>query len=119
MVPDVKDVLCPDLDDLSKWRPDGDEVCLWLELSIGLPGQNAADVFQVCVATPAGLKAPLGRRLKPRGSAKSPPIVLQEYSWSALQEAIRHRLEACAGRDWLEIQEKLRRQFDWEYEGYK
>ena len=118
MTPELKTLHCPDLDDVSRWTPDGDDVCLWLELSIGLPDQEAADIFQVCVATPSGLKSTFGRSITPRGSAKARPIVLQSYSWAALQKEIRDRLDACAGDDWLEVQENLRRQFDWEYEGY-
>lgn len=65
------------------------------------------------------LKSDHGRRVKPRGAAKARPIVLQPYSWEGVLAATRERLESCTGRDWLEVQEKLRRQFDWEYEGYR
>jgi hypothetical protein len=119
VTPELKVVHCPDIDDLPKWIPDGEDVCFWLELSIGLPGSEAADIFQVCVATPTGLKTTLGRAIKPRGAAKARPIVLPQYSWPALLDAIHDRLESSVGTDWLEIQEKLRRQFDWEYENYK
>jgi len=119
VTPEVKVLHSADIEDVPKWTPEGDDVCFWLELSIGLPASDRADIFQVCVATPGGLKSALGRSIKPRGSAHARPIVLQQYSWPALEGAIRSRLEACAGRDWLEVQEKLRRQFVWEYEGYK
>jgi hypothetical protein len=119
MIPTIKRIWSADIDDLPKWAPDGEEVCFWLQLSIGLADSDAADGFQVCVATPAGLKSSLGRRIKPRGAASAQPIVLQKYSWPAVEAAIHERLETCAGQDWLEIQEKLRRQLDWEYEGFK
>ena len=119
VIPEIKRIWCTDIDDLPRWVPDGDEVCFWLQLSIGRSGEEAADDFTVCVATPSGLKSTAGRRTKPRGSSSVRPIVLQAYSWSALQEAVHERLEACAGRDWLEIQEALRLQFDWEYEGFR
>jgi hypothetical protein len=119
MIPELKVVHCADIDDLPGWSPQDDDVCFWLELSIGLPGSVAADIYQVCVATPSGLRSTLGRDVKPRCSAQSRPIVLQHYSWAALLEAIQERLESCAGADRLEIQEKLGRQFDWEYENYR
>ena len=119
MIPDLKVVHCADIEDLPSWSPDDEDVCFWLELSVGLPGSEAADIFQVCVATPAGLKSALGRRVKPRGSAQARPIVLNSYSWSAALAAIQERLASCEGVDWLEIQEKLRHEFDWEYENYK
>jgi hypothetical protein len=119
VTPELKVVYCLDIDDLPKWTPDGEDVCFWVQLSIGLRDSEAADVFQVCVATPTGLKSELGRTIKPRGAAKARPIVLQQYSWRALLDAIGDRLESSAGTDWLEIQENLRRQFDWEYENYR
>lgn len=33
--------------------------------------------------------------------------------------AAQARLDECEGRDWLEIQEKLRGHFIWEYEGMR
>jgi hypothetical protein len=119
LVPELKEFDCPDIVDLPSWKPDGDDVCYWLELSIGLPGSGAADLFQVCVATPSGLKSPLGRRVKPRGAARAKPIVLQSYSWAGVLDEIQRRLDSSSGAAWLEIQEKLGRHFLWEYENYK
>ena len=113
MIPALKGVHCADVDDLASWTPDGDEICLWLELSIGPPDGDSADLFQVCIASQSGLKS------KPRGAGQARPIVLREYSWGAVLGAIRNRLESCVGADWPEIQQKLRRQFDWEYENHK
>lgn len=117
-VPVLKRFDCADLDPVERWLPASSEVCYWLTLSIGTADTEAADDFQVCVATPEGLKSSVGRRIKPKG-AKPPPIVLQEYSWDGVLREIERRLAACAGTDWAEMQEKLRLLFNWEYEGYK
>lgn len=114
VTPVLKGVHCADVDDLATWTPEGDEICLWLELSIGLPDGDAADTFQVCLASRTGLKSIRERSGKPPGAEPARPIVLREYSWGALQGAIRNRLESCAGADWPEVQQKLRRQFDWD-----
>ena len=119
MIPELKFIDCADIEDLPNWRPADDDVCFWLTLSIGLPGSEAADIFQVCVATPSGLKSSLGRRIKPRGGAQARPIVLPSYSWPAALDAIRERLESSEGSGRLDIQEKLRRHFVWEYENYQ
>ena len=119
MIPSLKGVRCADVDDLETWTPAGDEICLWLELSIGSPDGDAADTFHVCIASRTGLKSIRERPGRPPGAAPARPIVLREYSWGAVLGAIRNRLESCAGTDWLEVQQKLRRQFDWEYENYK
>jgi len=114
VTPVLKGVHCADVDDLASWTPDGDETCLWLQLSIGPPGGDAADIFEVCIASRLGLKSMQGR-----GTAQARPIVLREYSWGAVLGAIRNRLESCVGADWPEIQQKLRRQFDWADENDK
>jgi hypothetical protein len=119
VIPELKAIHCADIEDLSSWSPTDDDVCFWLQLSIGLPGSGAADNFQVCVATPGGLKSSLGRRVKPRGGAQAGPIVLPSYSWTAVLGAIAKRLDSSGGSDWVDIQEKLRRHFVWEYENYK
>jgi len=108
VTPTLKGVRCAEVDDLPNWMPDGDEMCLWLELSIAPPGSDAAELFRVCIASRLGLKSALA----PKGDAQARPIVLREYSWGAVLGAIRNRLESCAGADWPEVQQKLRRQFD-------
>lgn len=117
--PELKRWDCSDHDPIESWVPDGDEVLLWLTLAIGLPDSEAADNFDVCVVTVARLSSTTARMLKPRGAGSPEPIVLQSYSWAAVTAAVHARLEQCEGRDWLEIQEKLRRQFFWEYEGVR
>jgi hypothetical protein len=112
VTPALKGVHCADVADLANWTPEGDDMCLWLELSIGSPDGDAADTFQVCIASRTGLKSMPTRTAKPGGAPPARPIVLREYSWGAVLGAIRNRLESCAGADWPDVQQKLRRQFD-------
>lgn len=117
-VPVLKGWDCADIVDLENWAPAAeDDVVFWLNLSIGTSDSAAADNFEVCVATPAGLNSDRGRRTRPKGRGTPSPIVLQSYSWPAVLEEIQARLRACSGVDWVEMQEKLRLQFAWEYEG--
>jgi hypothetical protein len=117
--PELRSWDCWDFDPIQDWVPDGDEVLYWLTLTIGEPNRVGADNFQVCVATPAGLKSSVGKRYRPRGGGQPKAIVLQAYSWDGVVAAVQERLDACAGRDWAEVQEKLRAQFDWEFEGMR
>jgi hypothetical protein len=117
--PELKSFDCTDLDPVEAWVPDHPEVRYWLTMAIGLPGSDAADLFQVCVATLDGLKSERGRSERTRGRGHPQPIVLRSYSWAAVLHAVDERLESCRGRDWLEIQENLRTQFWWEYEGMR
>jgi hypothetical protein len=117
--PELKHWDCSDHDPIEAWVPDDAEVVYWLTLAIGPPESEAADNFQVCVATLAGLKSAAGRVAKPRGPSSPEAIVLQRYSWTGVMAAVRARLEECEARDWLEVQEKLRSRFYWEYEGLR
>jgi hypothetical protein len=117
--PELRGFDCYDHDPIEAWVPDDDEVLYWLTLTIGEPGSVGADNFRVCVATPAGLKSPLGQRFRPRGSGQVKAIVVQAYSWNAVLGAIDQRLDACEGHHWDEVNEKLRIQFDWEFEGMR
>ncbi|HVJ18421.1 MAG TPA: Imm8 family immunity protein [Polyangiaceae bacterium] len=116
--PVLKSFDCSEIDDIESWVPASSAVCYWLTLSIGAPDSDGADNFQVCVAMPDGLKSPEGRRIKPKGNQPA-PIVVQEYSWAEVLREIERRLNACAGRNWAEMQEGLRLQMNWEYEDYK
>jgi Immunity protein 8 len=115
VTPALKGVRCADVADLASWTPDDDEICLWLDLSIGPPDGEATDLFKVCIASRLGLKSARA----PKGDAQARPIVLREYSWGAVLGAIRNRLDSCGGADWPEVQQKLRRQFDSADENHK
>ena len=88
MTPILKGVHCADVADLPNWTPDGDEICLWLELSIGLPEGDATGLFKVCIASRLGLKSTHA----PTGDTQARPIVLREYSWGAVLGAFRKRV---------------------------
>jgi hypothetical protein len=115
--PELKHWDCADHDPIENWVPDDAAVIYWLTLGIGLSHSEAADNFQVCVGTPGGLKSAAGRLAKPRGSGYPASIVLQDYSWAGVVTAVQARLDNCVGRDWLEVLQKLRQHFLWEYEG--
>jgi hypothetical protein len=114
ITPELKDFDCADIDDPATWKPDHDDVLYWLTIRIGQPGSDAADLFNVPVATPSGLKK---RSHEDRRSCPAPPIVINPYSWESVLDEIERRLNSCCGHDWFTVQEKLRTQFHWEYEG--
>ena len=113
VTPVLKGARSAEVADLTTWTTDSDEICMWIELTIGLPDSDVADTFQVCIASQSGLKQMRGGIGTVRGGAgQARPIVIREYTWGAVLGAIRNRLESCAGASWAEIQQKLRRQFD-------
>ncbi len=114
--PEVKWFNCVDHDPIENWVPGTDSVSYNFTLAVGLVNDPACDNFQVLVCTPRGLS-----EVKASGIliGPAPPIVLSDYSWSAVVEETEERLRECRGSKWIEIQEMLRRQFRWEYEDYR
>ena len=114
VLPELKGFDCADHDPIDTWIPDGPSIRYQLTLHIGSSDSSAADLFHIFVCNHAGLKETRRLGVTP-GSAT--PIVLSEYSWNAVLEEVNRRLKKCEGRGWFDVQEKLRQQFDWEYEG--
>ena len=118
IVPQLKEFDCFDHDLIEDWRPESEAVLYWLTLHIGPPDEPWATLYQVAVCTHAALPEwKRDRRTTPKQRAYR-PVVLASYSWEAVLEAVRERIAACRGFGWLDVQEKLRREFQWEYEGY-
>jgi hypothetical protein len=117
-VPQLKGWDCADIEGIAEWQPTTDEVVYWLTLQIGPPDDVGTDNFDVCVATPPGLRSDRGRSIAP-APTRGDPIVLVEYSWPAVLAELQRRLDSCAGPTWLHVQDELRRFFRWEYEGMR
>lgn len=109
----IKSTHSPDVD-IDIWEPaDGDIVHFLLQVEIGQTTDDRADVFQVVIATPEGLRAasPGGEVLSDRAT-----IVLSEFSWEAVWRRIKEILSECEGQTWNESVLKLQRYLRWEYE---
>jgi hypothetical protein len=99
-----------------KWAPtDPDSVVVGVLLEVGPKGKKGSDAFTIAVATPAGLAALedddgviLHRRL----------LVMRRYEFSRLRSWLEKTVASCEGDTWESCVEKLRRHFDWEYNGY-
>ena len=116
IVPELKGFYCTDHDPVDEWIPENDRVYYFLTLRIGKSGSDAADFYYVTVCTPAGIAE------AKQASAKlgpEPPIILHEYSWQGVLSEVESRLKSCRGFGWFDVQEKLRRQFAWEYKDYR
>ena len=107
--PEIKDYFCSDIEDVEQWVPaDVTDVDFWLTLMIGID-QHGGDNFQLHVVTP--------KNIAPGPTAKKYVVVLNEYSWEALQNEIQRIMQECAGFNWSDICEQLSERFQWEYEG--
>ncbi len=96
---------------------DPSDVRFPLELEIGVRGDERRDIFQVYIATPAGLlRTPPVDQKVIRNRAT---IVLSEFSWPLLRRTLEKILNDCRDETWDRSLLKLQRYFEWEYEDFK
>ena len=101
---------CADHDPIEEWIPeDRYNIDFWMNFTIG-PDMKGGDNFQVRIVTPNNLSG--------KNSSKH-AIVLNEYSWPNVVEAVDVLLENCKGLNWSEISEQLSRHMYWEFENYQ
>jgi hypothetical protein len=100
------------------WQPGEDgRVCFPLELEIGERGVNGADLFEVIIATPEGLRrlpTSINGVLSDRAA-----IVFDKFDWAGMRKVLSEILGACSAETWSESLLRLQRYFRWEYEDYK
>jgi hypothetical protein len=111
----IKSLSSPDVS-IDSWQPESTAVCFLLELEIAEEGDERADLFQVVVATPEGLRrlpADANAVLSDRGA-----LILAEFSWPRLHATLHRILRECGAEDWSAAVLRLQRYFLWEYEDY-
>ncbi|HEV3384561.1 MAG TPA: Imm8 family immunity protein [Gemmata sp.] len=113
--------------DIPTWQPACvEDVYLEFTLSIGPCDEKGSDYFNIVVATPEAIKerqqrpkwkdtTNRKRPIKRRQHAKL--LVIQEYNWQAIKEALERMVRECEGFTWEQTVSCLRKRFNWEYEG--
>jgi hypothetical protein len=102
---------------LKEYRPANPEnVAISIRLEAGLVGSDATDSFDLFVCTPNWMKeqctqegAVWGRHM----------LLIPEYDYDLILQAVTHRMAACQGKDWHEVANKLARFAAWEFEDYR
>lgn len=113
MQADVRTIEADDIAEWPEWLP-VDAACeyRWFTVTIGPSGDPGADLFQVAVATPLGLK---DRRTK----GKFVGLVVDRFEPSIVESAIRDFVAQSQALTWQGIVELLRVKMRWEYEGLR
>jgi hypothetical protein len=89
---------------------------LSIRLEVGLVGSDATDLFDLFVCTPYWIK----ERLAQEGAAWGRhTLLIPKYDYDLIVQAITKRTDACQGKDWPEIANKLARFTAWEFEDYQ
>jgi hypothetical protein len=106
----VRGIEANDIPEWPLWSPSSpSEECQWFTVSVGSAGTPGADLFQVAVATPAGLQE---RRDKRRFVG----LVVDRFELRLVAEAIRAFVAASEALSWEGVVEQLRARMRWEYE---
>src|SRR4051794_11871637 len=82
----------------------------WFTLTIGRPGDLGADLFQVVVATPTGI-----RQRQEKGRFVG--LVVDRFEPKLVETAIRDFVASCKALTWSGVVDSLRTRMRWEYEG--
>jgi hypothetical protein len=108
--PEIKSWDCVDHDPIEKWIPeDPSEVEFWLNIAVGIVGEEGTNNFLVHVVT---------ERKVSSVANKSHMLVIPYYSGlSEVLTKINTTLECCNGLNWSDISEQIAKLYKWEYEG--
>jgi hypothetical protein len=88
---------------------------LWVTLSIGIEGLDAADDFQALICSTNSLAELVAQRGVLVGQ---PLIVTQNWDLSLIRKRIEDYCAACQGEEWEDILPMLTRLGLWEFENY-
>ena len=99
--------------DYGKLPDNADECAVFCEAQIGIKSEEGATIFYFTAVTPKFLWAQQGYKWG-KGS-----LIVETFSWKAVEAALDNLLSECSGRDWLEVTDKLTKTLNWEYENYK
>jgi Immunity protein 8 len=109
MRPELRGIEANDICEWPRWSPSGPaEEHQWFSVSVGLPGTPGTNLFQVAVATPAGLR-------ERRRNGRFVGLVVDRFEPRRVEEAIRSFVEAAEGPDWDGIVRRLSASMRWEY----
>lgn len=115
---EIRSVHSPDVE-VGAWEPEESGAASFLvEVELGERGTPGADVFQAMIATPAGLTSERRCSEAPALISCRALLVLPEFSWDAVSDAIESVVAGCAASDWADSVANLQTYFHHEYEDY-
>ena len=112
MFPELKRLTSPDLEH-GTLPPNPKDCLVFLEAEIGSGEMEAADIFGFTVVTPKAVAKCRGRHWG-RGY-----LLLPEFTWEEVEQALSRLLAQCVGPSWQEIAWRLNKELLWEFDGYR
>ena len=116
MKAEIKNIYSLDIDDLSNYSPaDPESFCFSLRIIAGPEAEEGEESFDVQVCTPKWMLENFSKEEVILGRHY---LIVMEYNYDRLLEAISSFCSECEGASWEEVAEKIGRLGYWEYEDY-
>jgi hypothetical protein len=117
MKAELKYIASSDVGSLEDYAPDDPtRFMIWVTLSIGVEGTEAADDFNALICSPRSLMAMVAES----GVVVGQPLILAEtWDFPQIRQRIEDYCSACEGEEWEDILPMLTRLGLWEFEAYK
>jgi hypothetical protein len=117
MISEVKSLMSTEVYDLENYRPDDyQSFCFTVTVSVGIKGEDGADMFNVNVCTPKWLLENYSKEEMLLGRHK---LIVFYCDMPMILRRIRKLFDNCVGDNWAEIALKLSRVGHWEFEDYR
>lgn len=102
--------------ELNTWHPtENEDVFICLDIEVGFADEESGvNLFYVTLATPEALR----RHCNPPVLVKNRTIVISDYSYDAVRDAVLEILSKCTRDSWNDSCVALQRYFQWEFEDY-
>jgi hypothetical protein len=112
---EIHHLLTPDIDPETFAPDDPERFAFLVQMLAGPAGEPGEESFQFEVCTPGWLQDQV-RREGPMSGRHH--VVVDTFSWPALQSYFQRLVYRCSGADWREVATKLSRYGYWEFEDY-
>jgi hypothetical protein len=116
MKAELKDVSSSTLESLESFTPDNpSSFSLWVTLSIGPEGTDAADDFEALICSVDSVAAMAAESSVIVGQ---PLIIAERWDYPQIRQRIADYCSACQGEEWEDVLPMLTRIGLWEFENF-
>lgn len=113
MTPELKSLMCSDVDLADFSPPNTDPVRIYVEAEIGVVGEDDGDVFGLYLCNLNWIENQSEDFLNLRAH-----FVVSNFDIDQINNCISELLVNCNGSTWDEVAQKISRHFVWEFEDY-
>lgn len=117
MIPELKRIHSPDIDDLVNYIPETPECfSILIQIMVGPRGEDWEESFDIDVCTPRWIDK---NQDKDEVLIARHYLIVIEFNYENIVEAIKKYLMSCSGKNWEEVAVKVGGLGHWEFEGFE